>query len=309
MCISNTTSCSDWEPYTISKSWTLTSGYGEKKVYIWFKDAAGNISTMYSDSITLGMNLHDYLINNSVSGLKKVYIGKDNLYRFSGTSGNSGINNYICLGAASCSSSSDNMYRILGVNPSNGEVKVVKATTYNNGTKYVWHNSMANINWLTSDLYKNTVSKIYDNLSFKNMIVQNHIWNIGAAATHTGLTSREIVIDYEDNATGYATMGIISLTDFYLAYNGTRNWFSSYDTSTNWLNIGQSVYEWTMTYYGLTSDVYIAWNFMEGIGYSPDWYLNYANTIRPTFYLKPEVLWVEGDGTVNAPFKVGININ
>ena len=54
MCVSNTDTCTSWETYTTSKSWVLTSGDGTKTVYAWFKDAAGNISIMVSDSIILG---------------------------------------------------------------------------------------------------------------------------------------------------------------------------------------------------------------------------------------------------------------
>ncbi len=54
MCISNTNSCSVWEPYKSSKSWTLTSGNGTKMVYAWFKDKMGNSNTSpFSDSIVL----------------------------------------------------------------------------------------------------------------------------------------------------------------------------------------------------------------------------------------------------------------
>ena len=50
MCISNTTSCSSWESYTTSKSWTLTSGDGTKTVYVWFKDSVGNANVTPADS-------------------------------------------------------------------------------------------------------------------------------------------------------------------------------------------------------------------------------------------------------------------
>jgi len=40
-----------WVEYTNSKYHALTSGYGTKTVYAWFKDEAGNISEMVSDSI------------------------------------------------------------------------------------------------------------------------------------------------------------------------------------------------------------------------------------------------------------------
>ena len=42
-----------WETYTITKSWTLSTTDGTKTVYIKFKDTAGNISSIFSDSIIL----------------------------------------------------------------------------------------------------------------------------------------------------------------------------------------------------------------------------------------------------------------
>lgn len=40
-----------WTEYTNSRYHQLTDGYGEKTVYAWFKDEAGNISEMVSDTI------------------------------------------------------------------------------------------------------------------------------------------------------------------------------------------------------------------------------------------------------------------
>ena len=42
---------SSWGNYTTSKSWTLTSGNGAKRVYYQLKDKAGNVSSAYSDTI------------------------------------------------------------------------------------------------------------------------------------------------------------------------------------------------------------------------------------------------------------------
>lgn len=53
MCLSNTTTCSSRETYSTSKARTLTTTDGTKTVYARFKDAAGNVSSQYSDSITL----------------------------------------------------------------------------------------------------------------------------------------------------------------------------------------------------------------------------------------------------------------
>lgn len=61
---SNTPSASGWTAvtsttsYSASVSFTLSTGDGTKTVYIWFKDAAGNVSAAVSDSITLSTVVH-----------------------------------------------------------------------------------------------------------------------------------------------------------------------------------------------------------------------------------------------------------
>ena len=55
MCISNTSNdvskCSEWLKYSSSYNWRLSDGDGEKTVYVFFKDSAGNISNAVSDTI------------------------------------------------------------------------------------------------------------------------------------------------------------------------------------------------------------------------------------------------------------------
>ncbi len=54
MRFSNTgSSFSTAEAYATSKSWTLTTGAGTKTVYVQFKDAAGNWSASFTDTIVL----------------------------------------------------------------------------------------------------------------------------------------------------------------------------------------------------------------------------------------------------------------
>ncbi|HTY20207.1 MAG TPA: hypothetical protein VMC44_01095, partial [Geobacteraceae bacterium] len=43
---------SAWEAYAASKSWYLTSGKGNKTVYVQFRDGVGNVSSVYTDTIT-----------------------------------------------------------------------------------------------------------------------------------------------------------------------------------------------------------------------------------------------------------------
>jgi len=42
-----------WETYTVTKVMTLSSGDGEKTIYIRFEDVAGNVSTVFTDTIIL----------------------------------------------------------------------------------------------------------------------------------------------------------------------------------------------------------------------------------------------------------------
>jgi LPXTG-motif cell wall-anchored protein len=54
MCISNTSSCSSWESYSSTKTWTIPLGDGTKTVYARFRNGVGNENiSPYSDSIIL----------------------------------------------------------------------------------------------------------------------------------------------------------------------------------------------------------------------------------------------------------------
>ena len=59
MCTSETAFASDdtcantWESYTTSKSYTVSSDTGTKTIYIKFRDTAWNVSSVYTDNITL----------------------------------------------------------------------------------------------------------------------------------------------------------------------------------------------------------------------------------------------------------------
>ena len=44
MCISNTSSCTAWQPFAQAKAWTLSSGDGVKIVYVWLRDRVANVT-------------------------------------------------------------------------------------------------------------------------------------------------------------------------------------------------------------------------------------------------------------------------
>ncbi len=43
----------EWEPYAISKAWTLPDGDGPKAVYVRYQDGIGSLSAVYSDTVAL----------------------------------------------------------------------------------------------------------------------------------------------------------------------------------------------------------------------------------------------------------------
>jgi hypothetical protein len=55
MCVSNAATCSSWESFAPTKVWTLdgASDDGEKTVYVWFRDRAGNVGGPFTDTILL----------------------------------------------------------------------------------------------------------------------------------------------------------------------------------------------------------------------------------------------------------------
>jgi glucose/arabinose dehydrogenase len=54
MCISNVSSCSAWEPFARTRTWSLAPGDGVKTVYAWFRDRVGNsTASPAQDQITL----------------------------------------------------------------------------------------------------------------------------------------------------------------------------------------------------------------------------------------------------------------
>ena len=54
MCISNTVTCTDWQPLAQSLSWQLANGDGLKTVYAWFRDGVGNSNEQpYFASVSL----------------------------------------------------------------------------------------------------------------------------------------------------------------------------------------------------------------------------------------------------------------
>ena len=255
------------------------------------------------DPATLGESIGNYLIDNNISGLQKEFIGEDTLYRFSGTTGNNGINNYICLGTQEkCIDGSDNMYRIIGIEPSTGAIKVIKQSPYLSSTIYtVDVGSSYPVSQMSSKINNDWLSSI----NFSNLI-QEHEWDIDEVSNRP--SNRQTAINSEKTKTTIMNVGILALSDYYLAYDGDQNWTDSYGNyASNWIhtvNNGGAKDEWTMTPYSSVSVNHVMSNgtvhsYQNGI-------FSYKYAARPTFYLKPTVKYVSGDGTIDNPFIVNL---
>lgn len=53
MCLSNTSTCTAWQAFATTRSWTLTTGAGTKTVNLFLRDAAGNVSAAIADTIVV----------------------------------------------------------------------------------------------------------------------------------------------------------------------------------------------------------------------------------------------------------------
>ncbi|MEI8082499.1 MAG: hypothetical protein WCI74_11710 [Actinomycetes bacterium] len=77
-----------WETYATPKDWTLTAGDGTKTVYVQYRDAAGNVSAIYSDTIGVETQAPS-TGNNATEGT--VYTGAQNFVLTPSDAGGSGV--------------------------------------------------------------------------------------------------------------------------------------------------------------------------------------------------------------------------
>ena len=246
-------------------------------------------------------NFGEHLIFNEITGLHQELIGDDTLYRFSGTSGNNYINNYVCLGVDSCTKGSDNMYRVIGVDPDTGYVKMIKETRFAS-TRF---NSVSTgITWASSSTWTLVNSDWLNSNSLFDKMTIDHLWNVRMVSGSA--SERSSIYNLEAGASISAKVGILSMTDYYMAYRTDQNWGSYYSNyESNWIHIvnsGGNSPEWTMTLTNSTSARYISTDGQVG---SYNIY-NTSHSIRPTFFLSDKVIWKSGMGTSDDPFIVGL---
>jgi subtilisin family serine protease len=72
MCVSNTATCTAWRTYATSLVWTLSSGSGAKTVHVTYEDTWGNLSPVYTDTITLDITPPTHTGFTATAGSKSV---------------------------------------------------------------------------------------------------------------------------------------------------------------------------------------------------------------------------------------------
>jgi predicted outer membrane repeat protein len=110
MCLSNTASCTTWETFAVTKSWTLTAEEGAKTVYGWFRDSLGNTTaTPITGTIALDTTPP---LPGTLTATPGLYLIQLNWSGFSDSG--SGIASYRLLGDyGDYPSSCDNSYNLL----------------------------------------------------------------------------------------------------------------------------------------------------------------------------------------------------
>ena len=177
--------------------------------------------------------------------------------------------------------------------------------------------------WTTSELNKINLNTNYLNYlgtSWANMI-ENSTWYLGGIDDIS--YTAKIFFEDERNNAGYGSnpttygpenangsstkIGLMYPSDFgYAAYPDA--WITdlvSYDSTTiaqnNWLYMGLD--EWTMTPFSSDANYVFILDYygsLNGIS------ANYGYSVRPVFYLKSNISYVEGNGTKASPFRIAV---
>lgn len=304
---------------------TFTSNVNKQRMCYEAVDKAGNITANCDpSSYNVGITLYDYLLDNNVTGLHETYIGTDDLYRFSGTTGNSGVKNYICLGTSTkCSVSSANMYRIIGVEPSTGNIKVIRRSSAGSAKWHTTDPSSDDLIWTGASLFTTVKNTWYTNLdsNIKKYVV-SHKWYIGKVRTGTiqsASSTRANAIADEEASSTTQYVGIMSVSDWLMSYRGDQNYWNDPGTTNLWIGLDNNgctpsssdkCHEWTMSrsYVWDATNGLAVWRTNPYDGGLGNYYTSNTFRYRPTYYIDKKTLYVSGTGTSSDPFMVDLAI-
>lgn len=251
-------------------------------------------------------------------------------------------NNYVYFGCSK-NCTEDNLYRIIGVIPTqsseNGEyenrVKLIKATNYEDqsaqnssgytasGKGYHW-NSLGTNKWEESSLNNLLNSVYWNNLGEYQKYIESAKWYLGAPTNtnYITYTSNQFYKIERSNIFGesggkidhIANIGLMYPSDY--GYTLMQNDNSIYEKAedyklNSWLyQLENKYYEWTISpeaIYAASNSPYM-W-YIGADGYAHTYIMVAAMKIlgvRPTFYLKAEVQYQSGDGSISNPYRIGL---
>ena len=309
------------------------------KCYVYFDIANQTfanyiIENVYTEDGVNGLYYHDgigtYTNANQEAG--------DNSYRYSGAN----PNNYVCFGSDEAICPNNNLYRIIGLFDDDQDrtynVKLIKADyatttdigsdgTYDSENKYKWTNEAIN-SWEKSEL--NTINL---NTNFLNKfdskwlsLIENYKWSIDGAGYDEGAV-KNFFIRESSNKSYENYIGLMYVSDYGYAASPEKWSLDMYANSSqsteNWLYMWNS--EWTITpspsqslqtlqQLSNSDVIFLAPDPSEGNDQalavksngidSP--YVTFTYCIRPVFYLKSDVIFVDGNGTASNPYKIDL---
>ena len=177
-------------------------------------------------------------------------------------------------------------------------------------------------NWATSELNKTNLNTNYINYlgSSWSFMIEDSTWYLGGM-TSSSKTAKSFYIGERNNA-GYGSnpikyglenangnstkIGLMYVSDYgYAAYpdawtTNLNSYSSTAIIQNNWLYMG--IWEWLITPDSSDSDYVFVLNF-SGRFVSAGASIDYVS-VRPVFYLKPNISYVGGNGTKSDPIRI-----
>ena len=188
-------------------------------------------------------------------------------------------------------------------------------------------NSSANNKWESSTLQKEVLNGVYWNsLGEYQSYIEQAKWYLGAPThtSYTTYTTEQFYKEERSNTQGYSKGAISFIGNIGLLYPSDYGYslenkyrIESIANNTNYINnawlynLESTFYEWTTSPESSINDSY-AWviNPNGMVSGSFVYYaLSIANNawgIRPTFYLKSDVLYKNGTGSIDDPYQIGL---
>lgn len=191
------------------------------------------------------------------------------------------------------------------------------------GKGYKWNKNIDSNDWEISPLNTEVLNKVYWNsLGEYREFIEQAKWYLGAPSDegHTVESfytlERSNTKGYSKGATSYiANIGLMYPSDY--GYSIERKMWTNNTLVNNrasykenaWLyNLEDKYYEWTISPEATLSDsngVSVWYILFDGATYPMTVsYRTHILGIRPTFYLKEEVLRTKGNGTIDNPYRI-----